>query len=192
MLFRSSYHFRAPTRFFPFAMASNVFNCSNGFDSRNIDISFVGSNNSKYYLKRTSAINRIKKTFQYNYSLSLEKKLYLNDLANEYCNSKIIINYSADKIKSLNMRIFEGMGCGSLVLTDYVPGLEKLFKDKVHYVIFNGEQDLIRKIHFYLRHKKLAETIAKAGHRHLLSHHTYEHRAKEIIILMKKLSKKRM
>ncbi|MBG9543408.1 hypothetical protein ABE29_11565 [Cytobacillus firmus] len=180
-------NFPAPVKFFPFAMSTDIFNCSQNFSERKIDIAFVGSKNPSFYKNRALALSRINKLFGRKYRLSLGKKIFLKALRDEYCNSKIVINYSADRIKSLNMRIFEGIGCGSLVITDYVPGLENIFQENEHCVIFKNQQDLISKINYYLKNPSQAELIAQKGKMHLLRHHTYEHRAMEVINIMSDL-----
>ncbi|WP_347880498.1 CgeB family protein [Metabacillus flavus] len=172
--------FPAPVRFFPFAMAKNIFNSKTDLNERPIDISFVGSRDPGYYQKRRIALKAIKEKFSSSYKLSLNSSVFVNGLAEQYSKSKIVVNHTADTIKSLNMRIFEGMGCGALVITDFVPGQDQLFRDQEHYVLFKNHAELLEKIDYYLTHPKEAQKIASAGHLHLLSSHTYEHRAHEI------------
>lgn len=180
--------FSSPVRFFPFGMSKDIFNCNKELKDRNIDIASVGSNDAGFYGKRRKAINTIKNQFSSKYRLSLDRKAYLNDLANIYGNSKIVFNQSANTIKSINMRLFEGMGCGALVISDYVPGMEKLFIENTHYVSFKDEDELIEKMDYYLNNTEEAQVIATAAYEHLLNNHTYEHRAKEIIELIQELS----
>ncbi|GIO21497.1 glycosyltransferase [Oceanobacillus sp. J11TS1] len=181
--------FSAPVKFFPFAMANDIFNCSVDLKKRKYDVSFVGGKNPRYYQERKKALHIIKRQLASKYNLSLDSNVYLNQLAEHYGNSKIVINHTADHIKSLNMRIFEGMGCGSLVLTDYVAGQEQLFVDKQHYVIYKDHKELVELIDYYLKHLDEAQKIASNGYRYLLGNHTYAHRARELIEIIKKMSK---
>lgn len=180
--------FTSPVRFFPFGMSKDIFNCNKELKDRMIDIASVGSNDPGFYGKRRLAINTIKRHFSSKYRLSFDSKAYLLNLANIYGNSKIVFNHSANTIKSINMRLFEGMGCGALVFSDYVPGMEKLFVENTHYVSFKDQNELIDKIEYYLKHTEEAQVIATAAHEHLLNNHTYEHRAKEILELIEELS----
>lgn len=184
-----SHNFSAPVQFFPFAMADDIFNSSIDLKKRKYDISFVGGKNTRYYRERKKALESIKKQFKGKYKLSLDSNIFLNQLAEHYGQTKIVINHTADQINSLNMRIFEGMGCGSLVLTDYVPGQEELFVDKQHYVIYKDHNELIELIDYYLSHLDEAQKIARNGYRYLSSYHTYAHRAQRLIKIIKKLSK---
>lgn len=121
------------------------------------------------------------------YKMSFNRRVFLAELAKLYSSSKIVVNHTADTIKSFNMRIFEGMGCGALVLTDYVPKIEEIFTDGKHLVIFENRHDLIEKIDYYLNNIDEAEKIAKAGYEHLISNHTYEHRAQQLIDMIQLL-----
>lgn len=180
--------FSTPVRFFPFGMAKEIFNCNKELKDRNIDIASVGSNDAGFYGKRRMAINTIKRYFSSKHRLSLDRKAYLHDLANIYENSKIVFNQSANTIKSINMRLFEGMGCGALVVSDYVPGMEKLFIANTHYVSFKDQNELIEKMDYYLNNTEEAQVIATAAYEHLLNNQTYEHRANELLELIQELS----
>lgn len=174
-------HFPVPVKFFPFAMAKHIFNYDTPLKNRPVDITSVGTLDVNMYQKRIQAIKKIKEKFHADYQLSFNKRVFLHDLAKAYGQSKLIINHTADTIKSLNMRIFEGIGCGSLVLTDKVPKLDSIFEDGKHLVLFDSNQDLLDKIDYYLTHLDEAQVIASAGYQHLLHHHTYEHRAKTLL-----------
>ncbi|WCF06610.1 glycosyltransferase [Paenibacillus thiaminolyticus] len=41
------------------------------------------------------------------------------------------------------MRIFEGMGCGALVLTDNTPEQSELFENGVHYLLYDSQEDML-------------------------------------------------
>lgn len=173
--------FPTPVKFFPFAMAKHIFNHHTPLKNRPVDITSVGTLDPSMYRKRMQAIKKVKEKFHADYQLSFHKRIFLHDLAKAYGESKIVINHTADTIKSLNMRIFEGVGCGSLMLSDEVPKLDTLLEDGKHLILFDSHQDLLEKIDYYLTHIDEAQTIASAGYQHLLHHHTYEHRAKTLL-----------
>ncbi|WP_152657817.1 glycosyltransferase [Oceanobacillus sp. CFH 90083] len=179
-------HFPIPVKFFPFAMAKNVFNDDTLLQNRPVDITSVGTLDHSLYQKRVQAIEKITKKFHSDYQLSFHKRVFLHDLASAYGQSKIVFNHAADTIKSLNFRIFEGIGCGALVLSDKVPKLDTLLEDGRHLVLFDSHQDLLEKIEYYLTHVDEAQVIASAGYQHLLKYHTYEHRAEMLLEWIKK------
>lgn len=180
-------HFPMPVKFFPFAMAKDIFNINTPLQNRPVDITSIGTLDPVLYQKRIRAIRRMKNQFQANYQLSFHKRVFLHDLASAYGQSKIVVNHAADTIKSLNMRIFEGIGCGSLLLCDKVPKLDTLLEDGKHLVLFDSHQDLLEKAEYYLTHIDEAQMIAEAGYQHLLKHHTYEHRAKRLLEWIEKI-----
>ena len=85
-------------------------------------------------------------------------------------------NFSID----INYRTFETLGCGTFLLTNYTPGLEKLFKINQHLVIYESRDDLDEKISYYLSHQEERDLIAQQGYEHVRNNHTYVHRALKI------------
>lgn len=105
---------------------------------------------------------------------------YLHDMARIYSQSKMVFNKSLKG--DLNMRVFEALSCGRLLLTDRINnGLEELFTDKKHLVIYDDYKDLAEKAHYYLVHAKAREEIARCGQAEVHQHHTYSHRVDYIV-----------
>ncbi len=174
-------HFSKPVKFFPFAMANHIFNCSKPLKQRPLDISFVGSRNTKIYQQRNLLLKSMKAAFYRKYKMSFYSNVYLEKLAKLYCHSKIVFNHSADELKTINMRLFEGMASGALMMTDLVPNQETLFIDKKHCVTFHGKEDLLSKIEYYLKNPVQAQRIATAGYQYMKNNHTYKNRAYELL-----------
>lgn len=175
-----------PVRFFPFAVDAEIFNSTSPLQEREISIGFAGSRNPRFYLKRNSSLNRLKEAFGKKGKVSFTNHKFLKELAAFYGDCKIVFNQTADVHRSINMRIFEGMGCGALVITDQVPGEEILFKNEKHLVIFRKQKDLLDQAAYYLNHLSQAQAIASEGQKLVLAKHTYERRAKEILHLLTK------
>lgn len=174
----------APIHFFPFAMDQHIFNSSKPLNNRHFDISFVGG---QKYSSRNLILNELSTKLKRKYKLSLFSNIYLEKLAELYQNSKIVFNHSPKKYKTINMRIFEGMGCGALVLTNQVPFQSRLFINDEHYVVYKTKKDLFAKINYYLKNLDEAQRIANKGHNYLLKNHTYEHRALELVNIFQNL-----
>lgn len=180
--------FQRPVQFFPFGVASDIFNCSTPLEQRTWDIAFVGSASEKLYNHRRAILRAIRAHFSGRAKITLNAKVYLDKLAALYGNAKIVVNCAADELRTINMRLFEGMGCGALVLTDLVPDQERLFQDGEHYVVYQGVTDLLEKLDHYLAHLDRAQEIAARGHQHVLTHHTYAHRARGLLRIIAELS----
>src|SRR5690606_41847512 len=57
-----------------------------------------------------------------------------------------------------------------------------------HYVVYQGVDDLLEKLEYYLAHLDRAQKIATRGHRYVLAHHTYAHRAKVLLQIIDRKS----
>jgi spore maturation protein CgeB len=85
-----------------------------------------------------------------------------------YNESKIVLNMhqkamAMHKVKA-NLRIYEALGCGAFILTDYCPGMEEIFQDGEHLVVYKDTWDLNWKIKYYLKNEEERKEIAKKGH----------------------------
>ncbi|NKI20692.1 glycosyltransferase family 1 protein [Paenibacillus dendritiformis] len=179
--------FQVPIRFFPFGVDPHLFHSAIPYAKRAIDVSFVGTQGHHLYKNRNESLRFIEENLQGKAKLSLRKNIFLEDLSKHYGNSKIVFNQTADTIKSFNMRLFEGMGCGALILTDDTPEQSALFENGVHYVLYDSKKDMLEKLQYYLSHPDEATKIAAEGQRHVVRNHTYEHRARQVLDLIKAL-----
>lgn len=181
-----AHQFPAPVRFFPFGVDPHIFNSTTAWIERPLDISFVGGSSALYSI-REARMTYMAAELKGKRQVSFNKKVFLHDLSTLYGNSKIVFNHTADTIKAFNMRIFEGMGCGALVFTDYAPEQEMLFQDRTHFVLYQSRNDLMNKIDYFLNNPQQAQLIANTAQNYVRQFHTYEHRAAQIINWMKKL-----
>lgn len=84
----------------------------------------------------------------------------------------------------LSRRIFEGMACGSMVLTDRLPeytNIDSLFTEDEDIVYYDGPSECISKINYYLRNDDDRKRIAENGYRKVLADHTQVQRVDTII-----------
>lgn len=99
----------------------------------------------------------------------------------------IVIHYQDAHVPchQASPKLFEAMACGCFVLTDRQKDAQALFKDKEHVVFFDDAQDLREKIQYYLNHDEERHRIADHGRREVLAAHTYEHRIKHMLDMMR-------
>lgn len=76
----------------------------------------------------------------------------------------------------LNYRIFENLACATPLITNYVPGLEKLFDLDNDLMIYNNGKELIGAIKLLLDNENLRNTIARNGYNKVMEKHTFKHR----------------
>jgi len=147
------------------------------------DIGFVGGFG---YGKRKKILMRLKKEFPNSFIGPADCK----KIGEIYSQSKIVFNYSIKN--DINMRIFEALISGSMLITNKIKnnGFEELFEENKDLVIFENWKDLKEKIDYYLRHEDERERIALNGYKKALNFHKYEDRAKFILEKIQELRKK--
>lgn len=147
---------------------------------RKIDVSFIGQINKLTSRNRYDVINKVLTNFKTNNY----KKFYKNDeMGKIYSSSKIIFNKSVNN--DLNMRFFEGICSGGLLVTDKIKnGVNDLFLNKFHYISYNSAKDAIHKISYYLKNDKDRKLIAERGQKLVIKSHTYKRRLATILKLV--------
>ena len=140
--------------------------------SHKYDVCFVGNVNSA---NRLNALDRLFKEFPNFY---FGKRLF-EDAARKFAESKIVFNISM--LDDINMRTFEAMATGSMLVTNWIPTIEEHFKDGEHLVLYRSEEEMIDKIRYFLAHDDERERIARAGYEEVLAKHTIKHRVDRIL-----------
>lgn len=154
------------------------------------DVCFIGHlQDIKNYngITRIEALDRLFKEFP-NFYYGTRNSVFpeiniFEDAALKLCQSKIVFNISIKD--DINMRVFETLSTGSLLLTNWVPTLEELFKDGKHLVTYKTLDEMVEKAKYYIERDEEREKIAKAGHKEFLAHHTYKKRVEEVLNLIK-------
>jgi glycosyltransferase involved in cell wall biosynthesis len=154
--------------------------CSNdlhdvGILDRIYDIAYVGSFSAEEHDRRRLMFDQLKTQFPNNKI----GRFWPREMARIYGQSKIVVNacYNRD----VNMRVFEALASGALLITDEAEGLEDLFQDRIHLVIYHSDDELPELIQYYLQNDEDRERIARAGQELALKEHTYGHRLNTIL-----------
>lgn len=106
---------------------------------------------------------------------------YLHEMAQTYAASHIVFNRSVGD--DVNMRVFEALASGSLLVTNDLPesGQRELFADGRHLITYASADELREKIRYYLTHDDEREQIAQRGRALVLDRHTYLHRVLQLL-----------
>jgi len=133
------------------------------------DVSFVGN-----------LTQSRKKFFQsIGFPINLVSGVYLEELGLIYSQSKIVLNICARE--ELNMRFFEAMCAGALLVTQKIDaGVNDLFQAGKHFV-FHNISDASEVIKYYLENDDERIKIAEEGKREVLAKHTYIKRMEEML-----------
>lgn len=92
----------------------------------------------------------------------------------EFLNSSLMVIQNS-RWKEVTRRLFEGMACGKLVITDRLPEeakLDELFVEGEEIVLYNDMFDCIEKINYYNENEQERERIAFNGMQRVLNNYT--------------------
>ena len=96
--------------------------------------------------------------------------------------SKINLNMTIKPIQTgLPLRIFDIMGCGGFLMTNYQAELTDFFEIGKDLEAYSSLDELIDKCNYYLHHEDERQKIALQGYRTVCDYHTYPHRLNEMI-----------
>ncbi|MCA9090879.1 MAG: glycosyltransferase [Planctomycetaceae bacterium] len=103
------------------------------------------------------------------------------EMAEIYSAAKIVFNRSVRD--DINMRVFEGLCSGAMVITNDLAafGQNDLFCPGEHLVTYRSDQELLDRVAFFLQHPQDRDRIARNGWDHVLRNHTYLHRMQELL-----------
>jgi FkbM family methyltransferase len=121
------------------------------------------------------------KLLQDNFPSAFVGQAFFEDMARDYSAARLVFNRSLRS--DVNMRVFEALACGSLLVTDDLRdnGQEELFHDGVHLATYREAGELLDKVRYYLKHEDVRERLAAAGRAEALAKHTYEHRMRRVL-----------
>jgi spore maturation protein CgeB len=114
---------------------------------------------------------------------------YSSEIRDLYKNSRINLNISKYQLKTtVNQRVFDCPLCDGFLITDFKEDIEDYFKIDSSMVVYFDQQDLEKKIQYYLSHEKHAQKVIEKGKETILERHTYRHRLEEMTNLVKQIS----
>jgi hypothetical protein len=158
-------------------LAAPIFKVDDSTNVKKYDVAYVGSINWKIYPQRKVIYDIISNNFTNFYFGPAQPK----EMMEIYANSRVVINHSL--MNDVNMRIFEALGAGALLLTNQIHenGLDDLLVTGRDFDIYFDENDLLKKINLYLENETLRTKIAKSGHELVARNHTYDQRVNYIL-----------
>ena len=142
------------------------------------DVAFVGGVPADPSHRRRRLLDAVRERFP-NSKIG---QIWPGEMARIYAQAKIVINIAADR--DVNMRVFEALASGALLITDEADGLEDLFDDGKHLVIYRDDDSLPDIIERYLEDNTARERIAAEGRKLVYAKHTYQHRTRQMILMV--------
>lgn len=115
---------------------------------------------------------------------SFHNRLGLVDIENGDLYRSGKIAFQKSRFDEVTRRIFEGLACRKLVVTDKISQsaqLETLFKDGEEIVLYSSAGEALEKIRYYLQHSVERERIAFNGFQKVVSRHTAQHLVRHLV-----------
>lgn len=153
---------------------------------------FIGNNHLNTNLEfplaqeRFDMVELLEKAFPNDfkcYGMKWKQSQYINpqDEINIYNRSLIsVCQNNFDRVGYSSDRLFRSMACGTMVLTKYVKGLEKLFERGVHLDWWENFTELHWLISNYLKDSDEAKAIGESGRIFVIENHTWSNRIAEV------------
>jgi spore maturation protein CgeB len=121
--------------------------------------------------------------------LSAEPAAYGLRLAQAVAGAKIVYGESVrnDIPGYWSDRVYRILGHRGFFLTRYIPGLEEILTNHEHIVWGQDDDEIAALATRYLNDEPARRRIAAAGFAHVRAHHTYDHRARELLGVLERI-----
>ncbi|MCI9377780.1 MAG: glycosyltransferase [Eubacterium sp.] len=107
---------------------------------------------------------------------------YWSEMPKVFYGSKINLNFTIPNIKSgLPLRIWDVLGCGGFLMTNFQAEIPYYFKHKEDLVCFESVEELVELAGYYLAHDGERKEIAMRGYQKVCQRHTYRERVCEMM-----------
>lgn len=134
---------------------------------------------SKHYKVNVYSNSDVSDLLRIQYCGSVD---YWSEMPKVFRMSKINLNFTIPNIKSgIPLRIWDVLGCGGFLLTNYQAEIPYYFKEGEGLVCFDGLEDLCEKVGYYLEHEEERKRIAWNGYHKVREKHSYIERIRTIL-----------
>lgn len=134
---------------------------------------------SKHYKVNVYSNSNVSDLLRIQYCGSVD---YWSEMPKVFRMSKINLNFTIPNIKSgIPLRIWDVLGCGGFLLTNYQAEIPYYFKEGEDLVCFDGLEDLCEKVGYYLEHEEERKRIAWNGYHKVREKHSYIERIHTIL-----------
>jgi len=149
------------------------------------DVSFVGIN----YGDRGDLVKALRDrgvkvtTFGRGWGDNSPGRVTVEGMVDVFNQSRINLNFTRSwrkRRRQIKARIFEVVGCGGFLITEFGERLDEFLVPGQDLVMFDTREELVEKVLHYLEHDAEREAIADSGYRKVQGRHLYTHRFADI------------
>ena len=166
-----NYYPKGKTRVLSFAADPELHRPIDGI-IEHYDIAFVGNNT---YPTRRHILHQLQKRYKVLITNAGAGLPY----SREFAKAKLAFNYSMKY--ECNMRFFECMSMGKVLITDYLAELDEYATAGEHYAAYHDMTSLFKAIDNLLKQPNKRHAIGQAARENIILYHTYKHRLMELI-----------
>jgi hypothetical protein len=162
----------------PHAVEADLFQIAES--PRIYEVGWIGRLDGESYSIRRRYIQGLKERFVMN---DIDRYYTLDEMAKIYQQSKIVINLSRDDyLQDANLRCFEVMASGALLITPQPTELSELgFTEGIHYISFQTESQMYELVEYYLKNEDERAAISQSARDLVMEKHTYDARVQTIL-----------
>ncbi len=111
---------------------------------------------------------------------------YWDELPKVFYGTRVNLNLTIPNIRSgIPLRVWDVLGAGGFLLTNYQAESAMYFKEGVDFVSFYDRGDMKEKAEYYLRHEDERRRIAAHGRETVRAGHTYRDRVSEMLGILR-------
>lgn len=147
---------------------------------RTFEVGWVGQVHGPIYRRRETTLRMLSESFRMN---DFARRYSLEEMAVVYSQSKVVVNIGRDDFpQDANLRTFEAMGAGALLITSLPSELTPIgFEEGVHFVGYHEVQEIKPLVRKYLADDSARQRIAEAARAKVLREHTYDQRVDSLL-----------
>lgn len=102
------------------------------------------------------------------------------DWLKAYAAADIVVNIHSQASEGLNLRVWEALASRACLVTDHRADIDRFLKGVV--AVFHSPEELRRRCQELLKDEALRRQVAEEGYQRVLTHHTFRHRAEQILM----------
>jgi Glycosyl transferases group 1 len=151
-----------------------------GTPNRDLDVAYVGSMNASVHPERHALLTALRERYPQHFIGAAAPA----DMSAIYSRAKVVFNRSVNN--DLNMRYFEAMGSGAVLVTDPIRdnGVDTLFEEGVHYLAYRDGESLLAAVDRVVGDEAARLRIASAAQALVAERHTYVERVRAFVRLV--------
>lgn len=140
------------------------------------DVAFLGNLEPNVQRERNRVVERLIRLRRQGLKCLAAWGAWIEDYNRLHAQTKIVYHHSITK--QINMRVFEAMAAGCLVVChrpeDHHDPTSHIFTHGEDIVFVDSDEEALEVVRYYLEHDEERERIARAGRDKVVAHHNYE------------------